>query len=473
MPTLQRRLAVTLSRIGDLFTPAPRPEKGGPKSDPPNPPQLAAFDLGMADACALAHERGLFRFPAAMAKGITRDDRVFACLNTRALAVLGLPQGFLDAPSPGDTVRARAKLEAAWPHIMTRAAQAEIINDVALLGFKIGALGNWDQDVPTLRLWDASFVSIDWIRGCFQVEATWTDEKGIVQRGQLPVTPGDGTWVVFSGLHSSRPWMSGAIRVLPSLVAYRQSNNIDWGRHGKMWGNPPKVAETASIPAGKTADQIRFAERLQELVGDDVITLPSGAKLSLLELKHDAGMNFKMFGPEFIDACIAIVLLGQNLTTSSVGAGGLGSNVSTTQNKVRQDYLEGDCQMLVHPCHREIVYPYYLYKHGIVDFDRVPIPYWDPRPPEDAKRESEVLVNVGRGLTALADGIRKLRSEGIYVDRRALMDRFKVNVDRVADIAEVEEKAEAARAAIAGEKPGEGEDPEDENPGSEDKSEQE
>lgn len=417
--------------FSDFQSPEKKPNRQNVR-DPNRSQGLYDLTLDLAFDCAIAQENGLFRLPAQVFKAIDRDDRVHSCLNTRELAVQGLNQIYLDPIDNTANVRARKALERDWPHIFPKSMQGEIIRNVAVEGFAVCRINNWELPTPSIHIWDPWYLTWSFDLNCFTAEAEWWD-KGQKRQGQVPVIPGDGNWVLFTGRNKTKPYMGGLIRVLPQLVAHRQGNIIDWGRHGKIWGNPPKVIESMNVPATKTQDFKKLAEAMAELVGDSTITLPNGASIKLLELSRDAYRVFQAFGPDFLDDCIAICVLGQNLTTRVTG----GSFAAAQAHQfVRLDYMKGDAESLGSTAHRQIVYPYYCYKHDIWDFNQVPQPKWDAEPPPDKKTVSEAAKSMGDAYLALATGIQALRKEGIFVDREIVCEEFGIPYEKIGEWAE-------------------------------------
>lgn len=402
-----------LESVAKFFQPEKRPDKQNVNQNR-LPYALSAYDLASVELAVLDHEQGNFQWSSGLFDAIDRDDRVNSCFNTRELAVTGLPFDFEPAENPGDTQRAYAAIKRNWPLLFSPEAQRQVIRTTGIMGFCVATINGYREGQPYLEPWHPRWISYNSLTGAFEAESEWEEKKGIRRSGKLTVKPGDGTWVLFKN-RFSRPWMGGLIRVLPQLVVYRQSNMIDWGRLGKRLGNAPIVIESTDVKSAKIPDYQRLADALQELVGDSVITLPNGAKASLLEIKNNASQVFSSFGPDFLDQCIAISILGQNLTTSSSGAGGLGSNVSTTQSKVRQDYIESDVSVL-NISHRQVCWPYYMYQHGISEFSKVARPVWDIRPPEDAKLNAEVASTTANAWNTGMDAIAKAKAAGYQID---------------------------------------------------------
>lgn len=409
------------STIAKIF----QPNNSKPKADANqqrSPNVLFNYDLASVELAVIQHEQGNFQYTSALYDALDRDDRVNSCLNTRELAVTGLPFDWIPAENPGDTQRAFKNIKDQWPVFFSQEAQRQVIRTTSVMGFCVASINGWKNNQPYIDPWHPRWISYDITRDCFMAETTFEDKRGNQYYDRVPVTPGDGTWILFKN-RFNRPWMGGSIRVLPQLVVYRQANMIDWGRHGKRHGNPPVVVESTDIRSAKIDDYRRLADQLQELVGDSVIMLPNGAKTSLLELSRDAYKVFQAFGPEFLDQAIAIAILGQNLTTSSQGAGGLGSNVSTTQNLVRQDYIESDVTLLG-ISHKQACWPFYLYQHGIRELAKVPKPFWDARPPEDAKVAAETAKAKADAWNSGLAAIEKAKQMGYKVNEQEALKQI-------------------------------------------------
>jgi len=399
------------------------------RKNPSRNPVIAGLNLQLADEAVISHELGRFKLSSQVGKALDRDDRTNACFNTRELAVQGLDFSFTDPLYGKNNRRARKALERDFPQMFPVSIWGEIIRNVGMFGFCVARL-NWNTPVPTIQIWDPYYVTYNFDKRQFMAECVWTDKSGIQHRAEVPVTAGDGNWLLFLGRNHSQPYMGGLIRILPQLVVFRQSNMLDWSKNGKIWGNPPKVVSTTDARAGKIDDYEKLALKMKEICGNDIITLPNGATISLLELSRDAYRVFQAFGPEFLDDCIAIAILGQNLTTKVKGA----SLAATTgHNLVRQDYMEGDCRTLGDTAYSQIALPYYYYKFGIAELDQVPNPTWDAVPPNDAETKAKARKAKGESWSALAKGIRDLRGVGIIVNRESICKDEGIQVISIGD----------------------------------------
>lgn len=419
-----QRLAMALGAAPAELNRSPnRKNQRGPIS----PYALTTIDLQTAESAVLSHERGQFMLSSRVFRTIERDDRVNACLNTRSLAFQGVPLLWRDPPDP-DGKRDRKILESVWPYIYTHDLKSEVNRAVTVMGFQVGRL-DYQSEIPKIVLWPHEYIQYDWSRRVLTAQVETVDKNGIgILSERQDVIPGDGSWILWTGQNKSYPWMAGLIRVLPQLVVFRQANMIDWSRHANRWGNPPLILESTSIQATLAKAYQETAQRLRELVGDSVVTLPNGAKLTILELSRDAWRVFSSFGPDFLDDCIAIAILGQNLTTRVTGGS---FAAARTHDAVRLDYLKGDCQYASDVGHQQIAYPFYYYTRQIYEFSRVPYPFYDWRPPVDLKAVSEVLRNTGDGYIKLAQGIEGLRKQGIHVNRQMLCDRYDIPVLKI------------------------------------------
>jgi hypothetical protein len=96
------------------------------------------------------------------------------------------------------------------------------------------------------------------------------------------------------------------------------------------------------------------------------------------------------------EACIAVSVLGNNLSTEVKGGSFAAAKVHET---VKQDIIASDAALLSTCLREQHVAPYCSVNFG--DAQLAPYPHWETEPPEDQKVRGESLKALGEGLAAL------------------------------------------------------------------------
>ena len=364
-----------------------------------------------------AHEVGNFRASDILADVIERQPRIFGALNNRALGVVGAPFSVL--PGLGDRRRATYAarvLEEDWPTICPEETAAELVRGLVSMGFVICRVrpammrGRW---VPTLEAWHPSFIRWDVTRGAFMA---LTDTVG-----EVPVTPGDGWFLLAS--QRTRPWMRAVVRCLGLPAEVRKHAVKDWARWSEKHGLPLVELQ---VPASKadSSEASEFFAQMRDLVSDTTIVSPQGDKdqasykVNLIEAKDTAWEGFK----ELIarqDGDVSIAIEGQNLSTENSTVGAKAS--SQTGHTIRQDLREADAWVLAVALHEQVIRAWALWNFG--DPDLAPWAVWDATPPEDRAAQAQTMKAAGDAVTVW----RQLaQASGRDVDLEELAERFGV-----------------------------------------------
>lgn len=366
------------------------------------------------------HENGSFASSAALVDAMGRDDRIKGCLGTRVKALVGR-NGLQFSIQPSDQVnKARGKVvarefERLWWRICPDATLAAIQSDATMLGVHLSRIvwelvdGKW---LPTLQPVPA--------------HALYFDDSGIhgpagyyllTSAGTpLYIDPKDPHWFLYTPT-GPRAWLQGAVRALGLPYLMRQFSYRDWVRYCERHGMPIiKVSEPSSA---EDADKSAFYTRLGKLGTESVIRLPKdssgeGFDVDMLEAKDGSWQSFDSFIAR-LDVAVAVVLLGQNMTTDPQ------AHATGVQNArlVRQDYLDADVQPLSTELREQIVKPWGRFNVATWDDDLAPWPNWDTRPAEDQKAKAATFV-------AVSEAIGKLTDQGVPVDLPAICEQFAV-----------------------------------------------
>lgn len=359
-------------------------------------------------------EAGQFESAAQVVDAMGRDDRIDGCLMTRAGALPSLP---LSMEARGDGRRksiaeeAEEGFEAMFPdHSLTDLAQWGI-----MLGVGVGEL-IWEfgdtRYTPTLKVWHPRFLSWRWDTRSFWL-ATEEDNREI--------HPGDGQWVLFMPYGAQRGWMHGKVRSLYVPWLIRQWGLRDWARYSEVHGMPIRKAVTP--PNAAEEDKARFLQEVANLGNESIIRTPrvsggTGEEPHKYDIELVEAMSQSWDGFEHLldkaESCIAINLLGQNLTTEVKG----GSYAAARMHmKVRDDVLDSDGERLGQ-CIREQALSWWAL-HNFGSKDLAPMPIWKTAPPEDK-------VEKGNALKSLGEGIKALQSVGAHPDVNALLEKDEI-----------------------------------------------
>lgn len=378
-------------------------------------------------------EQGQFQEAALLADAIFTDDRVAGCLATRINGLFGLPLEVRfpgqakarasakpvgeDAPTQGvggggdDAAVLELKQEIAelartnWEKMLPSAAAREQMRWGLLLNAGIGELvWDWGHDGllwPALRTWNTQFLYWRW-----DTRSYWL----IHQDGQAEIRAGDGRWVVMSPYGHNHGWLYGLVRSLAKLWMDRVFAWRDWARASEKYS---LGVTKGKVPANASeSDKNQFAASMTNLPNESFVLLPQGdtpqASFDVEMMQTDSAVNWQSFKERFaqLDTSIAILILGQNLSTEVQGGSRAAAEV---HDNVRADFLKADDQIWSTTIRTQILSPWVRYNWGdiiegmgrqISEF--VPEVTHKVEPPDDMEKKSKVLLAVSQALPGLA-----------------------------------------------------------------------
>lgn len=375
-------------------------------------PSPEIWTWGLISSSLLLHERGQFQQSARLCDSLLRDDFLNGLIQTRLLAIRGLPFEF----KPDDDEQLRED----WKRIFPESVQMEVTFWTLFMGFCIAELQYDENNVPTVKVWHPG--NCYWDKG----GRFW---RVSTREGLIPLVgenePGKGKWVLFKNWIDERPWMAGIARAVGLLLLLRYTNLDDWGRSNHAAGRPSKVVK---MPAEvtETEDAQETIEALKKLNGGSVIHLFNDMSLEYLEQKYANWESFdKLIGR--VESNMSILILG---ASDIVNSGPSGSRArAVVQDRPRQDRLENDVRILATTTHDEILPPYYLWNRHEQD-PEIPDACWDATPPEDAVRQAEARQKEAQALAQASQALAAVYKLGgdKYISIEKFCQHFAGNI---------------------------------------------
>lgn len=335
------------------------------------------------------------------------DDRVRGVLATRVNALLGLNGDGTLTFDCADNVR--DAIEVDWYRSAPEDELGRLMRRALLLGVGIAQREVLSMDsrwVPVLRPWDTRYTSWSWMKRRFESY----DATGV----SFDIDPTDPQWVLMTPYGASRPWAQGAWRALAILWLAKQHSIRDWARHNSLHGSGMITGKLPEGVASNTAGAKKFWSDLKAISRNARIVLPAGYTVEVLEAQARTWESF----PKLIETAntgIAVVLLGQPLTTEVPNAIRTGANAASG---VRQDYLEFDAQWLSTWAHEVHLPAWTRWNFG--EQERTPWLEYHTDPPTD-------LAVMASTIGALGDSIAKLQAvapSGFRIDTKALFEKW-------------------------------------------------
>jgi phage gp29-like protein len=351
-------------------------------------------------AAEIAANSGNLRLAADLCEWMFGDDRLMAVLDTRSDALLGLPFELCPQGDGRQSGRAASMLRDDWDECYPEPEIKKLHAWGIVLG--VGLARNvWVENeagrlVSHLEVWSPRWLSWNWEEHTWMVEVAGAD--GIVYgTSKIPITPGDGEWIVYTPSGASRPWVHGAYRALARWCLLKQYAQQDLGFYSERLGQGVWVAETAAVPGvgtGTKEQRKELAADIQGLGRNSGIALQPGQSLRLVESVARSQESFKL-QVDLADNGTAVAILGQNLTTQAGTGGTIGAASQHGKTQHGRTRMDGKT---IPNCLRSQSITFWA-EYNLGDRTLAPKPWWDTTPIDDANAKATV-----EQLTAIADG---------------------------------------------------------------------
>lgn len=361
------------------------------------------------EAAIIEADNGMLSRAGRLSRALRRDGTLSGILSTRAGGLTRLPKQFRGTPEVVAELESRAEVglfDRVFPP-----KELELLDaDGILLGVGVGELlpiPGWPEPI-FVRL-DPEFLEYRWS------EDRWYFRSAA---GVIPVTPGDGRWILHTPGGYQQPWAGGLWPALGrAFIAKEHAYHYRENYSGKL-ANPARVA-VAPQGAAEAQKQSWFRKVMAWGV-NTVFGLTPGYDVKLLESN---GRGYEIFAQtiESADKEFMVGVAGQVVTIDG-GAGFANADIHAT---IRSDLIQGDGDALAATINTQGL-PHVInqvFGAGARGWMR-----WDTRPPANLKAEAEAIAAAAEAITAAN---LALQPYGQRVDAREVATRFGIPVESV------------------------------------------
>jgi len=345
---------------------------------------------------------------AAELMSTARSDGVLSgVLSTRTGGLVRLPKRFRGDPEIiaalelGHDV-ARSVFDEMFP----ASELATFAADGLLLGVAIGELVPVvGRDYPVFCRLDPQFLMYRWN------ESRWYFRSNA---GPLPITPGDGRWILHTPGGRTAPWQNALWRAVGRAYIRKDHASLYKDEWEAKLANPARVAYA---PSGSVeAQKETFFRQVMAWGVNTVFGLTPGYEIKLLESN---GRGYESFLKTIADqnAEMTICVAGQTVTTTG-GAGFQNSDIHAT---IRSDLIQSTAGDLAHTLNTQGIPAFVESRYGADALERSPVVEWDTTPPSDRNVEAQGIVTIAQGIEQLTTA---LAAHGRELDIDALAQRF-------------------------------------------------
>lgn len=376
-----------------------------------NPPPTTRLRWYLDDLEAAQHlaDTGYLELCGQLWRAMRRDGRLVGLMSTLSGGVVALPKKFYGKHGV-EELRSRNGTRSVYENMVPSVEAGLMVADGRVCGAAIGELLPVEgRDYPVLCRLDPTFLQYQWNENRWYYNSI---------AGRLPITPGDGRWVLHLPGGRVAPWTNGLWPALGRSFINKEHAMLHRSNYSGKLANPARVAEA---PAGADEpSRIGFVQSLLAWGLNTVIELPPGWKAYLLESK---GEGYKVFQDEIdtSDKEFAVTICGQEVTVD----GGVGFQNSDLFRAIRADIIKDVAGGWDHTVNTQILPSYIANKFGEAAIDEGAVIESDIARPKDLTVEAA-------SMTALAGAIKSLREalegEGRTLNVDELTKRFGVPI---------------------------------------------
>jgi len=387
----------------------------------PLPVSQTRWYLSDLESAEFSADNGDLSPAARLMRAARKDGRLSGVLSTRTGGLVRLPKRFrgdpeiikqLDASHDGG---ANARARSVFDEIFPPSELALMAADGILLGVSVGELVPVEgRDYPVLVRLDPEFLFYRWNENQWYFRSI---------AGSIPITPGDGRWILHTPGGRMVPWQNGLWRCVGRSYIRKEHALLHKDNYEGKLANPARVA--VSPQGGAEAQKESFFRQVMAWGVNTVFGMTPGYDVKLIESN---GRGWECFDTTIAESNtdMIVAIAGQTVTVD----GGAGFQNSDIHKTIRADLIKETADGLAHTINTQGIPPYIAARYGLSAIEaRACIVEWDVTPPKDRNAEAQSMVSTAAAFTQLTAALNEHDRE---IDIDTLCTRFAVPVLRKA-----------------------------------------
>lgn len=335
-------------------------------------------------------DNGNLRPAAQLCRAMRRDGTFKGLMRSRTNGLIRLPKRFYGDEEVANALRAqngsRSVFDEMHPPSELKALDADGIELGVGIGEYVPVKG---RNYPVLVRLEPEFLQFRWNENRWYFNSL---------AGQLPITPGDGRWVLHAPGGRQAPWNNGDWYALGRAFINKEHAMQYRANYIAKLANPARLAYA---PAGATeAQRIGFFRKVLAWGVNTVLELPPGWEAKLLETN---GRGWQVFQTQIdtSDLEFMICLAGQIVTTT----GGSGFSNADVPAAIRQDFIQADGDELAYTINTQGLPAFIVANWGEAALSKATVLQWDTGTPGDKEKETRILGQAADAIKRLTESL--------------------------------------------------------------------
>jgi hypothetical protein len=347
---------------------------------------------------------------AQLYRALRKDGVISGLLSTCTDGLVRLPKRFYGDPEQIRELEPRNGSRSVFDEMCPPGELALLAADGRVLGVGVAELRDVPgRDYPVLRRLDPQWLIYRWSENRWYYQSV---------AGLLPITPGDGRWVLHCPNGPSAPWQFGIWQALGRSWIVKEHAIQGRQNYSSKLAN---AARAVKSPAGATQEnRAGFFQRVLAWGYSTVLELPPGYEVEIIESN---GRGHEVFGSEITtsDNDNMIALAGQVVTTT----GGTGFANANIHQAIRFDIIQSIADALAYTINTQVLPQWVIVHYGEGAIETRAQVEWDVAPPKERTAEATSLNTAAQALKAWQE---VLASSGRSIDIAAYAQRFGVPI---------------------------------------------
>lgn len=370
------------------------------------------------EAAIVAADRGDLAQASRLYRAMRRDGTFSGLVSTRSSGLVRLPRNFFGYAEAVAALKSYNETRPVFDEMFPPSELALLAQD----GFSLGVGAAELVPVPgrsypiMIRL-EPEFLQFRWNEGRWYFRSS---------AGLLPITPGDGRWILHAPMGRMSPWQHGQWMACGEAYIQKTHARLYRQNFGGRLANPARVV---SAPHGASETQRgNFFSRVVQWGVNSVFELVPGWDMKLLE-SNGRGHDVWKADEESADKDYMMALAGQ-IVTSTGGSGFISGDLFKS---IRSDLIETDGDGLAYTINTQGL-PSFLLEHwgedALIEGARM---QYITKPPKDLNAEASTMIAAASAINGLRDALAHYKRD---VDIREICERFSLPITVVEALAE-------------------------------------